>query len=269
MQLFLVSGDTPANPESNSENIQSAARLTVAGHNVDITMVEHDLELKDLTGIMSKADALVLSPEWQTNEKSCFLVDMASKLGLPMFIEKEGALLPRVEVIGISGYARAGKDTIGDYLVEIGYIRASFADLIRQALYALNPFASDGIRVKDVIDEHGWEGSKNVDPEIRALLQRLGSDVGRSMIDDNIWVDLALKNIPDGAKIVFTDCRFPNEAVAIKKFGGELWRVSRDGAKPVNNHISETALDDWEFDAHFYNNLTIAELHEKVAAKLS
>jgi hypothetical protein len=269
MQLFLVTPDLTINQELKEDIYQSAARLTAAGHNVDMSIMENSSEQKALVSKLASSEAVLLYPGWQSNPKSIFLTDVAAKLGLPMFIEKAGKLNPRVEVIGISGYARAGKDTIGDYLVELGYIRASFADLIRQALYALNPYASNGVRVKDVIDEHGWEGSKAVDPEIRALLQRLGSDVGRSMIDNDIWVDLTLKNIPDGSKIVFTDCRFPNEAVAIKKFGGELWRVSREGAKPVNNHISETALDDWKFDAHFDNNLTIKELHEKVADKLS
>jgi hypothetical protein len=184
-----------------------------------------------------------------------------------MFIEKEGKLKPRVEVIGISGYARAGKDTIGDYLITLGYERASFAAPIRNALYTLNPYANNGARIQEIIDEHGWEGSKTVDPEVRLLLQRLGSDVGRVMIDNDIWVDLTLKDIPDGAKIVFTDCRFPNEAAAIKRFGGELWRVTRDGAKPANSHISEIALDDWKFDAYFDNNSTIEDLHIKVSER--
>ena len=43
-------------------------------------------------------------------------------------------------IIGISGYATAGKDTIGEILVENhGFRRIAFADKLREVLLALNP----------------------------------------------------------------------------------------------------------------------------------
>ena len=137
----------------------------------------------------------------------------------------------------------------------------SFADRIREGLYALNPIVPDGTRVVELIDSFGWEHAKTSEPEVRALLQRLGSEVGRNLLGEDVWVDLTLKHAPDGSKIVVTDCRFPNEAAAIKRLGGQMWRVSRPGTAPVNAHPSETALDDYPFDHYFENDSTIAELH--------
>ena len=269
MKLFLVGPSAKISPDIQSE-IKTVKNALEDRHAINTGFFDSiDITLKSLLSETIKADGVLLLEGWQKSEDATFVVEIASKLGMPMFIEKEGHLKPRIEVIGLSGYARAGKDTIGDYLVQLGYERASFAAPIRKALYTLNPYASNSTRIQDVIDEYGWEGSKTVDPEIRLLLQRLGSDVGRAMIDNDIWVDLTLKDIPDGAKIVFTDCRFPNEAAAIKRFGGELWRVARDGAKPANNHISEIALDDWRFDAYFENNTTIEELHSNVKKHLN
>ena len=47
-------------------------------------------------------------------------------------------------IVGLSGYARSGKDTIADYLVENhGFIKLSFATPMRQALYNLDPEITD------------------------------------------------------------------------------------------------------------------------------
>lgn len=268
MKLFLVGPSAKVSPDITSEVDIVVAQLK-GKYEINTGFFAHiDVTLKTLLAETIKSDALLLLEGWQKSPEAGFTVDTASKLGMPVFIQRNGVLKPRIEVIGLSGYARAGKDTIGDYLVNLGYERASFAAPIRKALYTLNPYSTNSVRIQEVIDTYGWEGSKEVDPEVRLLLQRLGSDVGRAMIDNDIWVDLTLRAIPDGAKVVFTDCRFPNEAAAIKRFGGEVWRVSREGAKPANNHISEIALDDWRFDVHFENNSTIEDLHQKVAAKI-
>ena len=43
-------------------------------------------------------------------------------------------------IIGISGYARSGKDSVANILVQdFGFERRAFADKLREALYALNP----------------------------------------------------------------------------------------------------------------------------------
>ena len=46
-------------------------------------------------------------------------------------------------IIGLSGYAQVGKDTVAQILVEeYGYSRIGFADIIRNACYRLNPIVT-------------------------------------------------------------------------------------------------------------------------------
>lgn len=179
------------------------------------------------------------------------------------------------KVIGLSGYARSGKDTVGDYLVRNhGFTKVSFAQPMRDALYALNPIVGEyePVRLQSVIDKHSWDGYKASEfgDEIRALMQRLGTDVAREQFDEFFWVDLARRKayeiIKNGGKVVFTDVRFENEAKTIRHvLNGPVWRIERDGVQAANAHVSETALDTYGFDRIIYNNGTIADLHEEVA----
>lgn len=53
---------------------------------------------------------------------------------------------------------------------------------------------------------------------------------------------------------------FPNEAQAIKDAGGIIIRVDRPGYKATNAHLSETALDDWNFDYKVQNRSDLLSL---------
>lgn len=175
-------------------------------------------------------------------------------------------------IIGLSGYARSGKDTIADILVSIGYNKIAFADKLRKALLALNPIISfdtvsnQPIRYKEIIDLVGYERAKNLYPEVRYLLQRLSTQVGRDIINQNIWVDLLISDIERSlsSNFIISDCRFPNEAAAIKDAGGEIWRVVRPGNEAANQHISEHALEGYAFDHVLLNDGTIEDLSSKV-----
>jgi hypothetical protein len=172
-------------------------------------------------------------------------------------------------VIAISGWARAGKDTIADYLVEnYGYRKISFADPMREALYRLNPLVRDigGMvwSLRQVIDLAGWEGAKNITPDVRTLMQRFGTEVGRELFGYDFWVDLAFSKIDSNEKIVFADCRFQNEANATLAFGGEVWRVERTGYGPANEHNSERDLDNYNFSVVFSNSSDIQNLQNEV-----
>jgi hypothetical protein len=177
-------------------------------------------------------------------------------------------------IIGLSGYARSGKDEAAIALQQLGFHRVAFADKLREVLYQLNPLVSptpEGyfvspktpMRLQDVIGEWGWGGYKESvhSDEIRRLLQRLGTEAGRQTLWDSIWVDAAFAGAPEGLTIVVTDCRFPNEAQAIKDKGGEVWRIEREGVGPANSHASETGLDDWKFDVVIGNDGTLEDYH--------
>ena len=107
-----------------------------------------------------------------------------------------------MEIIGLSGYARSGKDEAAKLLVNgHGFTRVAFADKLRECLYQLNPMCGRGwdtsdrpvVYVQDVIEEYGWDGYKETEYgiEIRRLLQRLGTEAGRQTLWDSIWIDAA------------------------------------------------------------------------------
>ena len=169
-------------------------------------------------------------------------------------------------IIGMSGYAGSGKDTVADILVaDHGYERRSFAALLKQAVYNLDPvLTSAGLRVQHLVDKYGWDVVKREYPEARRLLQRFGTEVGRTLFGENFWVDQAFVGIGADDKIVFTDCRFVNEALAVQVCGGDVWRIERPGVNALNAHPSETSLDDFDFDAIIANDGTIRDLASAV-----
>lgn len=193
-----------------------------------------------------------------------------------------------MELIGLSGYARSGKDETARVLIEEeGFQRIAFADKLRDFLYALNPvvsydrgFSNDAmttrdekgglwmpIRLRDVIDTYGWDGYKETKyvSEIRPLLQRLGTEAGRQVLWDSIWIDAAFHGLDPDGKYVVTDVRFPNEAEAVRERGGYLWRINRPEVGPANQHASEISLDDYAgFSMKINNDSTLEALREHV-----
>ena len=117
---------------------------------------------------------------------------------------------------------------------------------------------------------------------VRNFLQKLGTDGLRDGLHENVWVNALMSDYtPDDVQWadgplggyepgtefpnwVITDTRFPNEADAIRKKDGILIRVERPGVKPVNNHASETSLDDYNFDHYIPNDGTVEDLAEKI-----
>lgn len=178
-----------------------------------------------------------------------------------------------MRLIGLSGYAQSGKDTVGSILVENhGFTRVSFADKLRECLYALNPLVGcstgylkpdETAPVQHFVDKFGWEWTK-ANTGSRELLQRLGTEVGRNILGENVWVDAALKGLDWNGSYVVTDVRFPNEYDAITARLGAVWRIERPGTEPVNAHPSETALDDRVFDLYLHNEGSIEDLEVMV-----
>lgn len=172
-------------------------------------------------------------------------------------------------IIGLSGYAQVGKDTVANYLVEnYGFVKVSFADPIREALYKLDPKIRvdelAGVSLANAVDHMGWEEVKRLSTDARDLLQRLGTEVGREMFGKDFWVNQGLLRAKEHENVVFADTRFMNEANAIRATGGQIWRITKPGQGPVNGHPSETALDEYRFDWHIPNHTGINELNELV-----
>lgn len=173
-------------------------------------------------------------------------------------------------IIGLSGYARSGKDTVGSMLTGLyGYHPESFASTLKAALYLLNPMIPFDGTVRALVDHVGWDEAKTRYPEsdlgIRALLQRIGTEVGRDLFGEDFWVEQTFKRIDaQDQRTVITDVRFINEAMAIKDRGGLVVRIERPGVEAANDHPSETALDDWNFDHTIFNDRGLTDLQGEI-----
>ena len=170
-------------------------------------------------------------------------------------------------IIGLSGYARSGKDEVAKILVEEhGFTRFAFADKIRLLLLAIDPSIGK-IKLSTIVAEYGWDVAKSK-PEIRELLQHTGL-AARNLIDEHIWVDACMKQMNDmDQKCVITDVRFENEVKAIRDMEGQLWHIKRPGVEAVNNHISEHALDHFKFDQILKNEGSLDDLRELVRKRM-
>lgn len=266
---LIALGHDPVNPAHNDgATVQEA--LESAGSPESPNNPWRWYMRRDLPHVL-EVDALCVLPGWQKSKGASLEVTVAKAIGLPIMVLKDGELIPRVRAIGLSGWARSGKDTVADILVKNSdYTKVSFADPMREALLRLNPDITYGdmrnIPLATAIrNPSSWEYVKQFSPEIRPLMQRLGTEVGRDMFGENFWVDLAIDRIEDGSKVVFADVRFPNEARAVKSLGGEVWRIMREGVMPANDHISEHALNDYhDFDRLILNNGTLEDLETQV-----
>lgn len=163
-------------------------------------------------------------------------------------------------ILGVGGYAGVGKDTLADLLVtRFKFTKISFADPMREMAVAMDPVVGFGeddtpIRYTEAIEMCGYTQAKVIFPEVRQFLQRLGTEGGRRVLGEDIWVNAALARVKDGERIVIPDMRFVNEADAIKSAGGRTIRVSRKGVEAPNEHPSEHDLDGWNYDLHMSNN---------------
>jgi hypothetical protein len=167
-------------------------------------------------------------------------------------------------IIGLSGYAQSGKDSTAELLcLNYGYRRVSFAEPMRVALMRLNPKLDSITTLQQLVDDYGWDMAKH-NPEVRRLLQVFGTDVGRSMFGEDFWIKIALRDLRQDERVVVSDVRFPNEAEAIKKLGGTMWRINRHNHSPVNSHPSERSMDNYMFNHVIYNDGTLDDLSDEV-----
>lgn len=178
-------------------------------------------------------------------------------------------------IIGLTGYAQSGKDTVASILVEkYGYTRIAFADTIRDLLYEMDPPVPVGvgneqhiIGLQNHIDVYGWdEGKQN--PVVRSMLQNLGVGA-RTVFGETFWIQQALRKVHFEGNFVITDVRFPNEADAIRKYeNSQIWRIKRNGVNAVNQHVSETAMDGEKVDQIFMNSGSLEDLNALIGVRM-
>lgn len=99
-----------------------------------------------------------------------------------------------MRIVGITGRARSGKDTLADMIVAASRsgIWMSFADPIRHFIARVSglPYAElvDSPRKETPIPDLG-----NKSP--RQMMQTLGTEWGRDLIDSDLWIKVARREL--------------------------------------------------------------------------
>lgn len=185
-------------------------------------------------------------------------------------------------LIGLGGYAEAGKDAVADFLTDEGWFKTYMSHPLERALLALNPWVRITAKERRVVlgngpetegfawllyamlhREVGYEKSKKVE-NVRVLLQRLGTEVGRNMLGEDIWVDKAFEEVRTGLaaelSVTITGIRYENELRALRQLGGVAVWVARPSYGPVNAHSSDNTLGRQDFDVILDNNGSLEDL---------
>lgn len=168
-----------------------------------------------------------------------------------------------MKIVCISGKAQNGKDTTATIMAEMlkaqgeRVLIAHFGDLVK---YVCKTFFA-------------WDGKK--DEKGRTLLQYVGTDKIRATSPD-YWADFIVSILDifrdEWDYVLLPDCRFPNEYEIFEAYdmNAILLRVIRPNfASPLTSeqqqHPSETALDNYQYDATIINDGSMEDLKTAVA----
>lgn len=143
-------------------------------------------------------------------------------------------------IVGLAGLAGSGKTTVADLLPGR---RVSLADPLRAILDAVDPLVGldpdvGPVRWSHAVAAHGYREAKARWPECRRLLQQLGTEAGRQVLGDDVWVDHLLGGLEPLEAVTVDDVRFPNEVAAIQHAGGVVVWLDRPGLTRMA-HASE------------------------------
>lgn len=153
-------------------------------------------------------------------------------------------------VIAFSGQAGSGKTAAAKRVLAryAASRRYPFAAPIKAAMraFGLSYEQTDGA-LKEV--ESDMLGGKTP----RYAMQTLGTDWGRKLIADDVWVRLwKAKVLSDAPRIVVVDdLRFKNEVEAVHELGGVVVRIKRHDHAALAAHESEKI--DFEADVTVVN----------------
>ncbi|WP_328546782.1 hypothetical protein [Streptomyces platensis] len=175
--------------------------------------------------------------------------------------------------IALIGKARSGKDTAGMRLVHNwDFTRLAFADPLKRMALQVNPYIPEGygatVRLESLVADVGWDYAKDHYPEVRRVLQRMGQTVRE--LDEDFWLRALMDKVKvaDGwnMPVVVTDCRYRNEAEALRAAGFILVRIKRPDLMSTDAHASENELNDFPADETLINAGRIFDFHTAVDA---
>lgn len=139
-------------------------------------------------------------------------------------------------IIGLVGYIGAGKGSVADFLVKNhGFAKESFAKSVKDAVSTIfgwdrNALEGDTIHSRKWREEPDawWSEKMGKDFSPRQALQLMGTEAGREIFHQDLWIFSLERRLNVHKKYVIADVRFLNEIDSIKKLGGYIVRVQRD-----------------------------------------
>lgn len=166
-------------------------------------------------------------------------------------------------VIGLAGKAGAGKDycarIVQNLAREMGINLMIFPMAL--ILKALLLGQHEDLTYEDVF--------YNKPPNVRRLLQLAGTENGRNVYGEDVWVratsamsSFLLSNNPFIQGIVIPDIRYTNEAQIVQASGSLLRVISDRGTLDglAAQHLSENAMADYyKYDLDIINNLNTTQ----------
>ncbi len=163
-------------------------------------------------------------------------------------------------LIGLTGKAGAGKDSVADILCQdYGFKRTAFALHLKTMLASID-WPEPTRQEKEAIDPRfgvSW----------RQAAQRLGTEWARAL-DPDLWVKLTKQVISTPGDWVITDVRFENEAKMVRENGVLIHVKGREadlkGATKL--HISEQGVPERPEDMFIDNSGTLEVLNTLVEA---
>lgn len=184
-----------------------------------------------------------------------------------------------IKLIGITGKARTGKDTVCDIIVDRipCAVRYAMADPIKRSFFSMVEANTAAERIQLMEDKEKVIEGLGHSP--RAILQELGGTL-RERLGEDFWVyflDMFVKEIQEVEDsftkgedmcpifVVVPDVRYDNEARYIKEVhNGLIFKTIRDDAPEVREHSSENGISEKYIDFVIENNGTLQDLEDKV-----
>lgn len=166
-------------------------------------------------------------------------------------------------LLGISGAAGSGKDTVGDWFAKrCGFQKVAIASNLKAGLAAMGLPEPESRELKEAnVPGFGFSW--------RHAAQALGTEWGRNL-DEDLWLKLAELRIKHlqalGTPTVVTDIRFENEATMIRRLGGCIVHIQGRKVELGNlgGHASEQGVVVARGDTILHNDGSIQELESKL-----
>lgn len=146
-------------------------------------------------------------------------------------------------IVAFTGPAGSGKSTATRHLIErYGYTLVKFAGPLKDMLRAVG-MAEDEIEGSYKETSFAYLCGKTP----RHAMQTLGTEWGRKCMGEDFWINLWRRRVEqvfaEAGRVVVDDCRFPNEAQAIRRLGGDIYKLVGRGGIP-GHHESERGCGD-------------------------